>query len=86
MISHRVGGNRKRNQQSMNADQKSIKTVFSLAICRLTGDKWQTKTLFQLIFLSLFLHSIGVFDCRLPCVVMFRDNPGMEIVLCRCKT
>ena len=36
--SHRVGGNRKRNQQSTNADQKSIETLFSIDICRLTGD------------------------------------------------
>ena len=28
LVSHRVGGNRKRNQQSTNADQKSIETVF----------------------------------------------------------
>ena len=64
--SHGVGGNRKRYQQSMNADQKSIETVFliaaienantieeswskiwletkfSIAICRHTGDKWQS--------------------------------------------
>ena len=37
--SHRVGGNRKRNQQSTNADQKSIETVFSIAICRQWVDK-----------------------------------------------
>ena len=36
---HRVGGNRKRNQQSMNADQKSIGTVFSISICRQRGNK-----------------------------------------------
>ena len=29
-ISHRVGGNRKRYQQSTNVDQKSIETVFSI--------------------------------------------------------
>ena len=44
--SHRVGGNRKRYQQSTNVDQKSIETVFSIAICRQCGDKWQSKTLF----------------------------------------
>ena len=38
-LTHRVGGNRKRNQQSTNADQKSIETAFSLAICRQWGDK-----------------------------------------------
>ena len=46
----RVGGNRKRYQQSMNADQKSIETVFLIAICRQCGDKWQLKTLFLKIF------------------------------------
>ena len=48
--SHRVGGNRKRYQQSTNADQKSIETVFSIPICRQCGDKWQSKTLFLLSF------------------------------------
>ena len=48
--SHRVGGNRKRHQQSMNVDQKSIETVFLIAICRQCGDKWQSKTLFLTIF------------------------------------
>ena len=33
-----------------NVDQKSIETVFLIAICRHTGDKWQSKTLFVLIF------------------------------------
>ena len=33
-----------------NVDQKSIETVFSIAICRPTGDKWQSKTLFLSIF------------------------------------
>ena len=33
----------------MNAGQNSIETVFSIAICR-QGDKWQSKTLFLLIF------------------------------------
>ena len=35
---NRVGGNRKRNQQSTNADQKSKETVFFIAIFRHTGD------------------------------------------------
>ena len=49
-FSHRVGGNRKRYQQSTNADQNSIETVFSIVICRQWGDKWQSKTLILLIF------------------------------------
>ena len=35
-----------------NVDKKSLETEFSIAICRLTGDKWQSKTLFLAIFLS----------------------------------
>ena len=35
---------------SRNVDQKSIETLFSIAICRPTGDKWQSKTLFLSIF------------------------------------
>ena len=30
---------------SMNIDQKSLETEFSIAICRLTGDIWPSKTL-----------------------------------------
>ena len=29
---------------SGNVDQKSIETVFSIAICRPNGDKWQSNT------------------------------------------
>ena len=35
-------------------DQKSLETVFLIAICRQSGDKWQSKTLFLKIF---YLHS-----------------------------
>ena len=84
---HRVGGNRKRYQQSTNADQKSIETVFSIAICRPIGDKWQSKTLFHwrkmaientvsIDFRSTFLDSIGIFDCCLPGV--------LSSTTCRC--
>ena len=31
-LSHRIGGNRKRSEQVMNADHKSLETVFSIAI------------------------------------------------------
>ena len=34
----------------MNMDQKSLETVFSIAICRQLGNKWQSKTLFLAIF------------------------------------
>ena len=58
--SHGVGGNRKCYQQSTKSDQKSIETVFSIAICRQCGDKWQLKLCFYR-FLSMFFDSIGVF-------------------------
>ena len=37
---------------STNVDQKSLETEFSIAICRPTGDKWQSKTL----FLAILVH------------------------------
>ena len=51
-------------KQSMNAGQISLQPVFSIAICRQSGDKWQSKTLF-LLFWSTFVDNIDVFDCRL---------------------
>ena len=38
---------------SRNVDQKSIETMFSIAICRPTGDKWQSKTLFLSILIRV---------------------------------
>ena len=35
---------------SMNIDQKSLETEFSIDFCRLTSDKWQWKKLFLAIF------------------------------------
>ena len=62
LFPHRVGGNRKRYQQSPNVDKKSIDTVFSIAICRQCGDKCQSKTLFLSIF---YLRSSIVLEFRL---------------------
>ena len=42
----------------MNVDQKSLETVISIAICRQSGDKWQSKTLFITIF-STFVDIIS---------------------------
>ena len=42
-----------------NADKKSLETVFSISICRQSGDKWQSKTLFLMIF---GLHSSIVLE------------------------
>ena len=35
---------------SANIGQKLLETEFSIAFCRPTGDKWQSKTLFLAIF------------------------------------
>ena len=48
-LSFRTGGNRKRSEQSMTADHRSLETVFSTAICRQSGDKRQSKALFRAI-------------------------------------
>ena len=57
---HRVGGNPKVSEQSMNVDEKSIETVFLIAICHQLGDKWQSETL-----------SLKIFDLGLSIVLMF---------------
>ena len=38
---------------SRNIDQKSLETEFLIAICRPTGDKWQSKTLFLAILIRV---------------------------------
>ena len=44
--------------------------MFSIAICRPIGDKWQSKThTVSSDFLSTFVDSISVFDCRIPGVM-----------------
>ena len=60
-LSYRTGGNRKRSGQSMNTVHKSLETVFSTAICRKSGDKWQSKTLF-LAILDLHLSIVLTFS------------------------
>ena len=69
-LSYRTGGNRKRSEQSMNAVHKSLETVFSIVICRQSGDKRQSKTLFLTI---LYLRSLIVltfsFAAYLKCLL-----------------
>ena len=53
----------------MNANQKSLETVFLNAICRQPGDKWQSKTLFLKILdlssLIVLMFSIDAYPvCR----------------------
>ena len=70
---------------SRKVDQKSLKTEFSIAICRHTGletefsiaicrhagDQWQLKTLFLTIFDLRSSIVDSVFDCHLPGVILF---------------
>ena len=49
----------------MNLDQNLLETEFFIAICRLTVDKWQSKTLFLVIFYPHSVFAKRVFDCRL---------------------
>ena len=53
---------------STNVNQKSLETEFLIVICRLTGDKWQSKTLFLAIFDLCLLIVKSIFVCRLPSV------------------
>ena len=48
---------------STNVDQKSLETEFSIAICRPTGDKWQSETPFLSIFDPRSTIVKRVFDC-----------------------
>ena len=54
---------------STNVDKKSLETEFSIAICRPTGAKLQSKTLFLAIFDPRSSIVKTVFDCRLCGVV-----------------
>ena len=51
-------------------DQKSLETEFSIVICRQSGDKWQSKTLFLTIFylrssivLAFSIAAYPVWEC-----------------------
>ena len=65
---------------SRNVDEKSLETVFSIAICRHTGDKWQSKTPFLSIFGACWQIVDSVFDCRLP-VVSMASVERMDILI-----
>ena len=54
---------------SMNVGKQSLETEFLIAICRLNGDKWQSKTLFLAIFDRHLSIVKIVFDCRLSGVI-----------------
>ena len=71
MESYRICGNRKRNLiLSTNVHQKSFETEFLIAICRPTGDKWQSKTMFLTSFDPRSSIVKSVFDRHLSGVVI----------------
>ena len=55
---------------SPHVDQKSLETEFSIAICCLTGDKWQSKTLFLAILDQYSSIVKRVFICCLSGVII----------------
>ena len=59
---------------STNVDQKSLETEFSITICRPTGDKWQSKTLFLAIFDPRLSIVKSVFDSRLSGVYLLSKD------------
>ena len=50
--------------------------MFLIAFCRPTGtgDKWQSRALFLSILDPRSSIVDNVFDCRLPCVFIFKDG------------
>ena len=62
---------------SKNIDKKSLEIEFLIAICRLTGDKWQSKTLKLLIFDLRSTIVKSVFDCHLPGVCQQPDKDSL---------
>ena len=60
--------------QSRNVDKKPLETEFLIAICRPTGDKWQSKTLFISIFDQGSSIFDSIFDCRLRGVIIHRKK------------
>ena len=55
---------------STNVDQKSLATEFTIAICRQTGDNWQSKILFLAISDPHMSIIKSVCDCQLLGVLL----------------
>ena len=66
---------------STNVDKISLETKFLIAICRPTGDKWQSKTLFLAIFDPRSAIVNGVFDFHQPDVLLLVCLPVLNIIL-----
>ena len=59
-------------------NKKLLETVFLIAICGLSGDKWQKKTLFLTIFdlrsLIIFTFSIAAYPVRVRAVLTLKAS------------
>ena len=72
-----------------NIDKKSLETEFFIAICRPSGDKWQSKTLFLAIFDLCLLIVKSVCDCSLPgvyfssyCLLPQQKHCKVHLLIC----
>ena len=74
---------------STNVDQKSSVTDVLIVICRPTGDKWQSKTLFLAFFDPHSSSVKSIFDCHLSGVIMdskrSENNLNKNAVCCKFK-
>ena len=70
-----------------NVDKKTLETVFLIAICRPSGDKWQSKSLFLSIFDPRSSIVDNIFDCRLSeveeLVVMFQTTEKQRTIIAK---
>ena len=67
------------NANTIEEGRSKIETVFSIPICRPTGDKWQSKTLFLPIYDPNLSIVDYFFDCRLPIVITGHYWPANEM-------
>ena len=65
---------------SMNVDPRSLETELLTAVCRPTGDKWQSETLFPAICDPQSSIVQSVFDCRLSDMIKEHFFMLIEIV------
>ena len=73
-VSHRIGGNRNYLSYRRTYIKIKLKTEFSIAIFRPTGDKWQSKTLFLTIFDLRSSIVKSVFDCHLSGAILVTND------------
>ena len=68
---------------STNVDQQQPETEFSIGICRLTGDKWESKTQLPSFFDPRSSIVKSVFDCRPSAVLKTNYHLKLKLLLIR---